>query len=244
MPTFQIQNSDGTLSRVSHKEFFETIKGDDGYLYYNGGGRHIAMLPTSANTETLRICRQMDNAENDASVMDSRCRDVKGNPCRYQHDTDGRVIRNVKNHPVRAKCGDCPRDGWTGGKRENCCIRNYCQVKDCTYCMNHREYHAPVSIDWPIEDKCGYCGIEHAGFNIADPDVDILAELESGELNSALHIAISQLTLPEQEIISAVYWDRLSLRVFAAKSGMSKNAAYRLHSDALESLKDFLKDFR
>jgi RNA polymerase sigma factor (sigma-70 family) len=244
MSTFQIQNIDGTLSDVSHEEFYEILNGEDDYLYYKQGGKHLAMLPTATNAETIRICRQAENAEYEISAINARCRDVKGQPCRYQHDASGHVIRNEKGHAIRAKCADCPRDGWTAGKRENCCIRNYCKVEDCTYCPHHREYNAPISLDWLPESKRDYGEIENAGFYIADPDSDIQALLESDELNSALHIAINQLPSDEQAVVKAVYWDKLSLRAYAAESGMAKDTVRRLHDRALESLKNILKNFR
>ena len=243
MTTFQIQNIDGTYSPVNHKQFYEALNSDRGYLYYKQGGKHLAMLPTAENAETIRICRQSDNAENYANAAASRCRDEKGHVCRFQHDGMGRVIRNEEGRPVSAKCGDCPRNGWTAGKRENCCIRNYCKIEDCTYCSNPREYHTPLSLEWLTEDKHNPDGIDGAGLSVIDPDADVHAAFEREELHAALHMAIGQLPLEEQHILNAVFWDRLSQRTYATENGMSKSTVNRLYSRALESLKNILKDF-
>jgi hypothetical protein len=156
MVTFHIQEYDGEMSSVSHKEFYEILNSDAGYLHYSHGGVHIAMLPTATIAETIHACRQADNAENVAAVIDNRCRDEKGRLCRYQHNANGQIIRNGKGLPVYAKCGDCPRDGWIAGKRENCCLRNYCKVGDCVYCPYPRECHSPHSLEWLTADKLDY----------------------------------------------------------------------------------------
>ena len=132
MATFQAQEHDGTLTSVSHKEFFEILNNSKNYLYYKRGGTHLALLPSISNESALRLCRQAENAENLIIAVESRCRDDKGQVCQYQHDEHGRIIRNNTGKPIKAKCGDCPRNGWTGGNRENCCIRNSCRTVDCT----------------------------------------------------------------------------------------------------------------
>ena len=243
MATFQIQNNDNALSLVSHDDFYKVLNGDGGYLYYKQGGKHLALLPTVENIEAIRLCRQVEYAERDASVMDTRCRDEKGQLCRYQHDENGNVIRNEKSNPVHAKCGDCPRNGWTGGKRENCCIRNYCKVEDCTACPHPREYHTHISLDWLTEDKDDSDEADGAGFFIVDPNVDIQGIFEQEEISAALHMAINQLPLDEQLVLKAIFWNRLSLRAYAAESGMSKSTVHRLYNRALESLKNILKNF-
>ena len=243
MPAFQIQETDGSLSSVSHKEFFEILNDGCGFLYFKRGGKHIALLPTATNEEALRICRQADNAENYTHAMETRCRDEKGRICRYQRDENGVIIRNASGKPVSAKCSDCPRDGWTGGKRENCCIRTSCRTEDCTYCMKHREYYAPISLEWFTEDKYDFGEGDGAGFQIADPDADIQAALERNELNFSLHSAISRLPLDERLVIEAVFMDNLTQRAYAAESGMSKSTVNRLYNRALDNLRTHLSDF-
>jgi len=242
--TFQIQGQGGEMSPASHKEFYKTLKDGSGHLCYDSGGTHIAMLPTETNKETIRVCRQADNAENYSFAANSRCLDVKGHLCRYQHDENGNVIRNKAGNPVSAKCGQCPRDGWIAGKRENCCIRNYCKTDDCAYCMKHREYRTPLSLERFAEDEYDGSEVDGAGYCVVDPQADIQTILESDELNSALYIAISQLSFVEQSVIAAIYWDKLSLRAYAAENGMSKSTAHRLHNDALKSLRKILKNYR
>jgi RNA polymerase sigma factor (sigma-70 family) len=243
MATFQIQNNDGTLSTVGHKDFFEILNGGHGYLYYKRGGVHIAMLPTAENAETLRICRQADNAESDVLALENRCRDEKGRICRHQHDENGRVIRNKEGNPIKAKCGDCPRNGWTTGKRENCCIRNYCKVTDCTYCPHPRECHTPHSLEWLTEDKSDYEEHENGGYSITDLSANPQDELEAKELTSTLLAALDELPAKERAVLIGIYWDKLSIRDYAALNGMSKSAVHRHYSRALESLKNSLKKF-
>jgi len=243
MTTFQIQNSDGSFSAVSHDEFYKILNDEGGFLYYRQGGSHIAMLPTAENEETLRICTQEDTAERDAAVINTRCRDEKGQPCRYQHDANGHVIRNEKGHAVRAKCGDCPRNGWQTGKRENCCIRNYCKVDDCAYCPSDREYYVPISLDWLIENKRDGGDSDGGGFHITDADADIQTAFEDEELESALLTALEQLPPREQAVIKATYWNNLSRRAYSNESGMPFTTVKRLHNKALETLKEILKDF-
>ena len=243
MSVFQIQEIDGSLSSVNHKEFYEILNNGCGFLYYKRGGRHIALLPTAENEETLRICRQADNAEDYSHALDTRCRDAKGRICRYQHDEKGNIIRNAFGKPISAKCGDCPRDGWTGGKRENCCIRNSCKTEDCSYCMKHREYYAPISLEWLTEDKHDFGDDYGAGYQLADPDADIQAAFERDELNFALHTVISRLPFDERLVIEAVFIDNRSQRAYAAESGMSKSTINRLYNRALERLRTYLNDF-
>jgi hypothetical protein len=223
MTTFYIQEQETTnaLTRVSHDEFYETLNDGSGYLYYKQGGRHIAMLPTAMNEETIRVCNQADYAERDSGFADSRCRDVKGQPCRYQHDDADQIIHNAKGNAVHAKCGDCPRNGWIGGKRVNCCIRNICKIEDCAMCTRHREYNGSISFDWLSEDKYDDGDGDGGGFFIEAPDADIQAALENEELRAVLHIAVGKLPPPEKAIIKAIYWDRLSRRAFAIESGMA-----------------------
>ena len=237
--TFQIQNTDGSLSSVSHEIFYEILNGEVGYLYYTQGGKHIAMLPTVINAESVRICRQTENAENNPLAKDLRCRDEKGRLCRYQHDEAGRVIRNEAGNPVSAKCGDCPRNGWTAGKRENCCIRNYCKVSDCTYCPHPRESHAPLSLERFFEDE-----LDGTGFSLADPQADIQANLEKNELYSALYDAIDRLPPNERSVIKALHWGNISQREYGIQNGMSKSAVNRLYIRSLKTLKTILKDFQ
>ena len=243
MTTFQIQNDDTNFSEVSHKEFFKIINESNDYLYYKQGGCHIAMLPTEKNAKTLHVCRQLENAENYGRAVNSRCRDEKGHVCRYQHNANGSIIRNEAGKPVSAKCSECPRDGWIAGKRENCCIRNYCKVADCTYCTRRREYHAPISLEWLMEDKGNLNETDGGGFSIADPAADILAILERDELNSALYAAIDRLPSDEKAVLKALYWDQLTQRAYAAKAGISKSEVNRRHIRALEALRISLKDF-
>jgi RNA polymerase sigma factor (sigma-70 family) len=243
MTNFQIQNNDGTLSSVSHKEFYETLNGGDGYLYYKRGGKHIALLPTAKNAETLRVCRQAEDAEYEVADLNTRCRDAKGQPCRYQHDESGRIIRNERGHAIRARCADCPRDGWIAGKRENCCLSNYCKTHNCAYCPYHREFNAPLSLEWQPENIRGDDESDTFGSYLSDPDADIQAALENDELNSALQEAVYQLPQTERDIIKSIYWDNLSRRAYATEHGISKDAANRLHDRALESLKNILKNF-
>lgn len=243
MTTFQIQNNDGMLSSVSHKDFFEILNGKNTYLYYKQGGTHLAMLPTAENEETIRICRQADNAENYAFATASRCLDEKGHLCRYQHDANGKVIRDETGKPVSAKCGNCPRDGWIAGERENCCIRNYCKVTDCAHCPHDREYRVPLSLERFADENYDSNEYSDRIYTAADPNADIQAALESDELSSALHIAITRLTPNEQTVIKAIYWKGVSQRTYATDSGMSRSAVKRLYDRALESLKNILKDF-
>jgi len=244
MSTFQIQNSDGTLSSVSHDEFYEVLNGKGGYLHYEQGGLHMALLPSEENAEAIRLCRQADDAEATAVAIENRCRDEKGLLCRYQHDADGKIIRNNKGLPVYAKCGDCPRNGWIAGKRENCCIRSYCKIPDCTYCPHPRECHAPHSLEWLTERKSDDGENENGGFFIVDPDADIQSALENEELESALLAAVEELPPKERDVLKAVYWDELSQRAYATESGLSRSVVKRLHDRALESLKNILKNFR
>jgi len=243
MATFQIQNADGTLSPTSHNEFFDALNSSSGYLYYKRGGKHLALLPTEESEETIRICRQADNAENYVYAKESRCRDAKGHLCRFQHDENGNIIRNADGKPVSAKCGECPRNGWAAGKRENCCIRNYCMIADCSSCMNHREYHAPISIEWLAEGKYSQNETDGTGFCATDPNADIQAAIERNELNTALHNAIEQLPMEEQLVLRAIYWGGLSQRSYAAENGMTKSTVNRIYKKALASLKNILKDF-
>ena len=243
MAPFHIQNNDGFFTSVSHDNFYELLNSEQGYLYFKRGGKHIAMLPTEENNKAISVCRQAENAENHIPAIESRCKDDKGCLCRYQHDDNGRLIRNSEGKPVSAKCGDCPRNGWTAGKRENCCIRNYCKIEDCTYCPNPREYHAPISLEWLTEDKDDLNESGGAGLQIADPDADIQAAFERSELVSALHEALGQLPLDEQHILKAIFWDRISQRAYAVENGLSRSVVKRLHDHALESLKKVLKDF-
>jgi len=195
------------------------------------------------NEKTIRLCRQTENAENYALAAASRCRDEKGRLCRYQHDEKGKIIRNTEGKPVSAKCGDCPRNGWTASKRENCCIRNYCKIEDCTHCPHPREYHAPISLEWLTEAKDELSETSGAGFQIAAPDADIQATLERNDLYSALHRAIMRLPLDEQHILKAVFWDRVSQRAYAVENGLSRSVVKRRHDHALKSLKIILKNF-
>jgi len=243
MATFYIQEQDDSLERVSHDEFFEALNGEDGYLCYKQGGRHIALLPSDVNTETIRFCRQADNAESNFTAYENRCRDEKGRLCRFQHDANGRVIRNEKGHAVHAKCGDCPRDGWIGGKRENCCIRNYCKTDDCVYCPRPRECHSPHSLEWLMEDKSGSDWNESGGFYFEDSDADIQSALETEELESALLTAIGELPAKERAVLKAIYWDGLSRRAYSAESGVPFTTVKRLHNKAVATLKEILKDF-
>jgi len=238
--TFQIQNKDESFSTVSHKEFYEFLKANCEYLYYKKCGVHIALLPSSINKETLNLCRQTDNAENYSYARDSRCRDEKGHVCRYQHDLQGHIIRNAAGKPISAKCGSCPRDGWRVGKRENCCISNSCK-DDCSRCTKNREYHAPISLEWLLEDKSDYSN--GAGFSLADSEIGIEAALEREELDCALSVALLQLPIEEQLVVRAIFWDNLSQRAYATKNGVSRRKVNNLYNSALGALKNYLHEF-
>jgi len=85
MTTFQVQNEDGTLLSVSHREFYEILNKGDGYLYYKQSGSHLALLPSITNEEILRVCRKEEAVLRNAAIIETRCHDEKGRPCRYQH---------------------------------------------------------------------------------------------------------------------------------------------------------------
>jgi len=246
MATFQIQNNDGSFSPVSHDEFFEALNANDGadYAYYRQGGKHIALIPTEENQAAVNASHYEDNAESGVTESENRCRDEKGLICRYQHDESGIIIRNSKGLPVYAKCGDCPRNGWIAGKRENCCIRNYCKVESCVYCPHPRECHSPHSYEWLTESKSDDGEGENGGLFIVDPNADIQSALENEELESALRAAIEELPAKERAVLKAIYWDKLSQRAYAVETGMSRSVVKRLHDHALESLKKKLKNFR
>jgi len=244
MASFQVQAPDGAYSTVSHREFFEVLNNGEGYLYYKQGGKHLAMQPTTSNIEALKACRQAENAENYGFAASSRCLDAKGHLCRYQHDKNGRIIRNDAGNPISAKCGDCPRDGWIAGKRENCCIHDRCNENDCAYCRRHRDYRIPLSLEQFEEDEDSGYGYDGIRFSIADPSVDILADLEADELNSALHFAIIDgLSFDEQAVINAIYHEKHSQRAFASEYGLSRRAVKNIHDHALDTLRNILKDF-
>ena len=243
MTPFQVQEHDGTLTSVSHKDFFGILNSSENYLYYKRGGTHIAMLPSTTNEAALRLCRQAENRENYTHSMDTRCRDAKGHICRYQHDEHGRIIRNAAGNPVSAKCIECPRDGWIGGRRENCCIRFSCKIEDCSRCNKHREYHAPISLEWLTEDKYDNDECAGAGYTLIDPGADVVAILESDELHYELHTAIINLPIDEQLVINAIFWEKLSQRVYALESGLSRRKVSLLYNSAIETLKRNLRDF-
>ena len=243
MPTFQIQNSDGSTTPVSHKEFYEILNNGKGYLYYKQGGKHIALLPTANNKELVDFCNNADGAESGKIFFANRCRDEKGWICRYQHDEKGRVINDSRGNHVRAKCGDCPRNGWQTGKRENCCIRNYCKTKDCVYCPYPRECHAHHSLEWLMADKANGEDTEDGGFPILSSDVDVLTVLERAESEAELLDVIGKLPPDEQKLIRAHYWESQSLNAYAKANGINASKVKRLHKQAIERLKRKLKNF-
>ena len=244
MATFIIQVHDGSFSFVNHDEFFETLNSNGDFLYYKQGGTHIALLPTASNTEMLKICRQAENAENYEFAVNSRCLDANGHLCRYRHDANGRIIRNAAGKPISAKCSECSRDGWIAGNRENCCLRNYCTVKDCEYCQQPREYRTLLSLERITENNDDGNGFDGIAFGIVDSNADIVAILESAELLSVLrNVIISELSPDERAVINAIYRKNLSQRAFASESGMSRRVVKRIHDRALETLRENLKDF-
>lgn len=243
MATFYIQEPDGSLSQVSHNEFYEALNGGDDYLCYEQGGSHIAMLPTETNAEAIRVCNKSDDDEKGARFTEIRCQNEKGQLCRFRHDENGRVIRNGKGYAVRAKCGECPRDGWIAGKRENCCIRNYCKAEDCARCPHLRESHRPLSLDQLTESKYDD-DTDGVGLFIIDPDADIQAAFENKELKTALLAALGELAPKARAVLKAVYWGEMSQRAHSCKTGIPAATVNRLHNRAAAALKEILKDFR
>ena len=241
MATFHIQDFDGSITEVGHGQFFETLNEGNRHIYYKQGGKHLALLPTAENEESLRISRQHDNAENAAIALANRCRDEKGRVCRTQHDEKGRVIRNSKGQAIVAKCSECPRDGWQAGKRENCCIRNYCTTEDCVCCPYPRESHMPLSLGRLAPESKNGQSKKIGEYELADPRADIQSIFEEAETKAELHNALSALPELELKLLAAVYWDRLTLSDFAEANGISKSKAGRLHKRALETLRNILK---
>jgi len=241
MPTFQIQNSNGSTSPVGHNEFYEILNSGKGYLYYKQGGQHIALLPTEKNRELVDFCNQADRAEMNKSFFANRCRDEKGRVCRYQHDENGQIIRDLHGNAIYAKCGDCPRNGWQTGKRENCCIRNYCKTKDCVYCPYPRECHAYHSLEWLMADKKNGEDTEDGGLPIVSPDMDVLTVLVSAESKAELIDALNKLPADEQKLIRAHYWESQSLNAYAKANSVSATKVKYVHKRAIERLKSKLK---
>lgn len=245
MVTFQIQDQDGNLRSVRHDEFFSFLKTDDGkeYAYYGQGGMHLAMFPSIANKEIAYACRREDNTESEAIAFENRCRDEKGRMCRHQHDEDGHLVLSEKGHAARAKCSECPRDGWIGGDRRNCCIRNYCKVQDCAYCPHPRECHTPHSLEWLAEGKAGDETGRRGSYDFAALDSDIAVIFERQEQQTALIQAMDMLSQEEGSLIQALYWDGLSQRACGVKFGISKSKINRLHNNAIQTLKNALKNY-
>ena len=243
MTKFQIQTQDGAFIAVSHDEFFALLNSGLGYLYYSSGGIHLALLPTPENTQTLQICRQADNVENRILEANGRCLDINGRLCRYQHDEYGNFIRNAKGRPLAAKCGDCPRNGWMNGKKENCCIRLYCKTPDCSQCMSLRENRLPLSLEHLDDDNFVHGATEYDCPATTDDIAGLLASMEENELHAILHSAIKQLPSPEREVVIAISLKAMTLRAFAEESGISKSAIQRIHKRAISSLEKSLKDF-
>jgi len=241
--TFKIQAHDGTYTDVAHDEFYKFLNGSGDYLYFARGGLHLALQPTAENEATVQANRSMDYEERAQAFDASRCRDVYGRVCRNQHDANGNVVRDAKGHPVRSKCGDCPRDGWQTGNRDNCCLRNYCTTEDCVYCPYPHECNTPLSLEWLSERYSEDDTDDNYGYQLVDGGVDLQTAIEREELHEALHTAFAKLPAKQRQMLHAVYWDRQSLRAYAAANGIGKSTAYRLHQSALDSLKTALSSF-
>jgi RNA polymerase sigma factor (sigma-70 family) len=243
MATFLIQSTNGTTTEVGHDEFYKILNGADKYFSYKQGHIHVATPITEENAEAVKDFRKSERAESDEIKAFYRCRNQKGQMCRYQHGENGAVIRNAKGNPVDAKCSDCPRDGWQTGNKDNCCLRNYCKIKDCVYCPHPRECHAPISLDWLEE-----CGLDDDDWipelQLFGGTSDGQAQLEREELRTALYEAISDLPANEQSLIQALFWKGVLKQDFAAANGISPMKVSRMYKRSVEALKNKLKSFQ
>ncbi|GHU92076.1 hypothetical protein FACS1894202_14460 [Clostridia bacterium] len=244
MATFLIQSTDGTTTEVGHDEFYEILNGADRYFAYKQGRIHVAMPITADNAEAVKDFRKHERAEMAAIKAVYRCRNQKGQMCRYQHGENGAVIRNAKGNPVDAKCSDCPRDGWQTGNKNNCCLRNYCKVEDCVYCPYPRECHAPISLDW-FED-CGSGDDDDLipELQLSGGVSDGQSQLEREELMAALSAAKAELPLDEQALITALFWQGVLKQDFAAANKIIPMKVSRMYKHSIEALKNKLKSFQ
>lgn len=77
------------------------------------------------------------------------------------------------------------------------------------------------------------------GFDVADPRVDIQAEIERNEENLRLHNALRRLTDKQRAVFLRYVLDGLSFREIGEELGVAKNVVREHYYAAIKKLKKF-----
>jgi hypothetical protein len=154
------------------------------------------LLPTPENRKIAEtINKSKKNDENDY-FRKNRCYDYEKNRvCRYIHDKDGNRIKNAEGKDITANCSDCPRAGWIGGNRLNCCLCHTC-IADCARCPFPKEFDAPFSTK---------------NFDVPDA-YNLMKNIEDKLLLDKL---LKSLSKDEQAFYTAVYLNECKLADYA-----------------------------
>ena len=78
------------------------------------------------------------------------------------------------------------------------------------------------------------------GFDIADPNADIIEILDKKQRDAELYAAIAKLSPEQQQLVSDVYLDGKSQSAIAKRQGVSKVAIHLRLQVILKKLKEFL----
>jgi len=170
------------------------------FAHYEADGYHALLPPTEENLQFVRTSKSSDSTAATEIHRQNRCRDPQGRVCRYIRDKDGNRILNSEGKPIDSRCTDCPRAGWIGGNRINCCLCHTCKA-DCERCPKLKESNSALSAD----------NFEDAGFQIPDPN-DYEKIIEDKLLLDTLFAALDG---DSEALLKAVHFDGLDLMELA-----------------------------
>lgn len=85
---------------------------------------------------------------------------------------------------------------------------------------------------------------ESVGESVADPDVDVLQEVELANRRQILMGALGALSERERLVLSLYYFEDLNIREIAGVLGVSEPRVSQLHTRSLRKLRDALKGER
>ena len=159
---YRIVMEDGTEHCFTKEVYFELVKAQNQHrdeckaqgmpfkpqFYDCSQDKHWTLIPpTPVNRELSALIRNTDRTESNDKSRESRCYDYVNNVvCRYVLDENGKRVKGANGKAIPTKCTDCPRRGWIGGSKLNCCMRHICKVDDCSRCCQPNCGGVPQSL--------------------------------------------------------------------------------------------------
>ncbi len=107
----------------------------------------------------------------------------------------------------------------------------YAEMEHREYLVNRKETRRHQSLDKSMEH----------GFDVADPNVNVLEQVERRLLSEQIHTALHKLTYKQRTVVSLYFFDGLNFREIGERLHIGTSAVFDHFQAAIKKLKKFLE---